>query len=320
MTYWYINKFWEKCLYYFSAETAQKYLYKKYRMLDLEEPLKKSYSNCRTYIFYLEQGKSFFNQALTSPENIKPILMFYGLSFMIKATLLTIDPDYPATTSVLAHGVSTRKRKKQNYHYLKDEVKVQKNGLFPHFSRKIFHIKGLEGEKYTISSLLKQIPELQHLFNKWHEMKIALQVKKKQKQFIISGEILDIFNMTVERFSEYLQQKTGQGLSIYSTNKYLTITYSNNKGKSPLEILPFRYNVNDNSYYFTKELSTLSFLPEIMIHYLVLYHLSMLARYEIEWWSELIQYKEGLEYPIISHYLQICAGKCLYLLTEYLLE
>lgn len=321
MTNWFVEQFWEKCLYYFSSETSQKFLWKKYELLGFEKPREKSYANCRTFIFYLEQGKSFFAQARTAPENIKPILIFYGLSFVIKAILLTIDPDYPATTSVLAHGVSTRKRKKQNYRYFQDEVKIQKHGLFPYFALTLFRIKGLEGKKFSISSLLKQIPELHVLFNKWYDDPLFIKVKKEQRNFILPDDILDVFKMTEKRLSEFLQQKTVQTLSLKSVNKQLIITYSNHSlEKHGEEILPFRYNLSEDAYYFIKELNSLTLIPEIMIHYLLLYHLSMLARYEVEWWSELIHYKEGFEYPVISHYLQICSGKCLFLLNEFLLE
>ncbi len=57
------------------------------------------------------------------------MLLFYGMSQLFKACLLTIDPNYPESTTVLAHGVTTRKRKKQGYQFLEDEVKVQKKWI-----------------------------------------------------------------------------------------------------------------------------------------------------------------------------------------------
>ena len=60
----------------------------------------------------------------------KPMLLFYGMGQLFKACLLTIDPNYPESTSVLAHGVTTRKRKKQGYQFLEDEVKIQKNWTY----------------------------------------------------------------------------------------------------------------------------------------------------------------------------------------------
>ena len=91
-------------------------------------------------------------------------MLFYGFVHLIKACLLTEDPGYPENTSVLAHGVSTRKRKKQQYEFLKDEVKFQRNGLFSCMLEKMFNIKHLEGDKATMICLLQQIPEINPLF------------------------------------------------------------------------------------------------------------------------------------------------------------
>ncbi len=82
------------------------------------------------------------------------MLLFYGISQLFKACLLTIDPNYPESTTVLAHGVTTRKRKKQGYQFLEDEVKVQKNGLFTHVAEQLFHMKHLESEKFNMLDLM----------------------------------------------------------------------------------------------------------------------------------------------------------------------
>lgn len=88
--------------------------------------LKKSFENCYPFIYYLEHGKNYYELYKVAPFSIQPMLLFYGISQLFKACLLTIDPNYPESTTVLAHGVTTRKRKKQGYQFLEDEVKVQK--------------------------------------------------------------------------------------------------------------------------------------------------------------------------------------------------
>ena len=74
--------------------------------------------------------------------------------------------------------MTTRKRKKQQYEFLKDEVKVQKNGLLPCVAEKLFHIKQLEGEKFTMETLIREIPEMQtsSLFSLKKILKCSLQL------------------------------------------------------------------------------------------------------------------------------------------------
>ncbi|WP_418922207.1 YaaC family protein, partial [Bacillus thuringiensis] len=124
----------------------------------------KSFENCYPFIYYLEHGKNYYELYKKAPFSIQPMLLFYGISQLFKACLLTIDPNYPESTTVLAHGVTTRKRKKQGYQFLEDEVKIQKNGLFTHVAEQLFHMKHLEAEKFNMLELMGNIPELQNLF------------------------------------------------------------------------------------------------------------------------------------------------------------
>lgn len=283
----------------------------------IPEAKRKSFENSFPFTSYIEQGISFFKQTEQSPLNIKPILLFYGLVFLIKACILTVDPNYPASSSVLAHGVSTRKRKKQNYHYLKDEVKLQKNGLFPHFSDKMFHMKHLEGNKITIESLLREIPELSGYFSKWEGSKVTIPVQCQGDVFIIPNNVLDYYKMTADRFKTYLHTKSNRSLKFVDDKVNLSF-YIDDQYDKHGEILPFRYNIEEEGYFFIRNDKELHFYPELMIHYLLLYHLGMIARYEIEWWSELIHYKPSIEYPLIVQYLYTSMLKIPLLISQYL--
>jgi len=70
----------------------------------------------------------------------------------MKALILSRTPDYPQNTSVLRHGLSTRKRKKSLFRFRDEEVRVQKEGLFP-LLLGLFGIWGLEGEVLFMKEL-----------------------------------------------------------------------------------------------------------------------------------------------------------------------
>lgn len=311
---------WNDFLYLSSADTSREFLLMKYEKMGLTNAQGKSYENSYSLIYYIEQGMSFFQQSKKSPTNIKPILLFYGMVFLIKASILTVDPNYPESSSVLAHGVSTRKRKKQNYQYLEDEVKLQKNGLFPHFSDKMFHMKHLEGTKVKIHSLLKEIPELSSYFHSWNKKTIAFPLEQHDNNtYYIPNALLDYFNMTGERFFDFINSKLNQPVANEKTGgkHYVTIE---TKSTMPIEQLPFRFHLYKNEYYWVKNSKELCFFPELMVHYLLLYHLSMIARYEIDWWVELIHHKPSIEYPLIIRYLDICLEKVPFLINQFLLN
>lgn len=302
---------------FFSADSTQHYLKKCYQALELSDAEQKSYENCYPFIYYLEHGQVYYEQARNSPLIIQPILIFYGLVHLLKACILTVDPNYPETTSVLAHGVSTRKRKKQQYHFFQDEVKFQKTGLFPHIGERLFHMKQLEGEKTTMNDLLMQIPELTSLFEELVGKRTFLPVENKASDIYIPETALDTFHMTSDRFTEFFQTKTnGDFLCSDSLNESLCFHLAGKK-LSSFSIL--KYNLVDNHFSLSLTKGDLLQYNELLIHYLLLYNLSMIARYETEWWSELVKTMPNKDFPFIQSFLQVSLDKGPFLVYQYLM-
>nr|WP_309484840.1 YaaC family protein [Bacillus aquiflavi] len=303
---------------YFSASTTQDFLYHHYQTLNIKDADQKSYENCYRFIYFLEHGLLHYKQAKIAPLALKPILLFYGVVHLIKACILTVDANYPKSTTMLAHGVSTRKRKKQQYEFFQDEVKLQKNGLFPLMAEKMFHMKHLEGNKLTMGSLLKQIPELNDLFLHLGETTPSLlKIEKQTDTYIISEEILDYFHMTESHFIRFFQSISSFPISILTDTKGKNITFKT-KSINFMNCLPLRYSIIDKQLYLPLMRSELLKYPEILIHYLILYNLSMIARYETEWWSELIKMMPNQDFPFIKTFLNITMEKSPFLVYHFL--
>ncbi|MEI4678809.1 YaaC family protein, partial [Bacillus cereus] len=197
---------WQQLSFFFSSQNVQRYLARCYEKSSIQDAEKKSFENCYPFIYYLEHGKNYYELYKTAPFSIQPMLLFYGISQLFKACLLTIDPNYPESTTVLAHGVTTRKRKKQGYQFLEDEVKVQKNGLFTHVAEQLFHMKHLEAEKFNMLELMGNIPELQNLFRYSQKGSTLYKIDSTIKnELSFSVNLLDRLHMTKERFSRYIE-------------------------------------------------------------------------------------------------------------------
>ncbi len=304
---------WKSYSCFFSAEYCQRYLKNCYQKLKIDNPEQKSYENGYAFLYYLEHGQIYYAQAEKSPLIIKPILLFYGLVHLIKACILTVDPSYPETTAVLAHGVSTRKRKKQNYLFFQDEVKFQKNGLFPFMSEKLFHMKQMEGEKVIMEKLLQLIPELDDLFFLLDGKRTFVKLQMQHEYLIIPDTILDHFHMTEDRFKEYFASKfKGQ---VDFSNEGLSFLMNDLKDMSPLS-----FNLENNSYNISLTKGGFFNFPELLVHYLLLYNLSMIARYETEWWSELTKMMPNRDYPFICSFIDVTMQKGPYLIYQYLMK
>lgn len=302
---------------FFSATTSQLFLKKCYSQLHISDAEKKSYQNCYPFIYYLEHAKTYYEQANISPLSIKPILTFYGFVQLLKACLLTLDPNYPESTSLLAHGVTTRKRKKQQYEFIKDEVKVQKNGLLPCIAEKLFQIKQLEGEKFTMETLIREIPEMEA--SSFFSTKNFVILTPNGRGYFLPKSILDYYKMTSSRFIEFIQiksnltftlQEVSDGLLLEPGEVLLYNSTSPIRYHTDLQMFMLSLNKNSNAYV----------LPELISHYLILYNLSMIARYETEWWSELFKTTPNDDYPTIIQFLKVTQNKTPFLVYNWLIN
>ncbi|MFC0560263.1 YaaC family protein [Halalkalibacter alkalisediminis] len=306
---------------FYSATYSSRFLTERYEIKQITKAKSKSYQVCSSFMYHLQHGQLYFKQASTSPIELKPILLFYGYVQLIKACILSTDPNYPENTQVLAHGVTTRKRKKATYRFLEDEVKIQKNGLFSSFLDKMFHVKHQEGEKYQMLTLFQHLGDMHHLFQTLHRESISLKgkIKDHQKQIIFSSKILDLYHMTPNRFEQFLESlnHTYKGVSVVEDKNELIITLPNKPNK--LDSFPFSFDRN-NHVYLLKERQNIRMysLPEMATHFLLLYNLSMICRYEAEWWGDLIHTFDGTDFPFISHYLNIAQLKIPHLVHAYL--
>lgn len=309
---------WHSLSPFFSAEYTRNFLKQKYKQRNIEEPEKRAFENCYPFMYYVEHGKIYFIEAKKVSLILRPILLYYGLVHFIKACILTVDPNYPETTSVLAHGVSTRKRKKQQYLFVQDEVKFQKSGLFPFMACKLFNLTTIEGEKVTMGELFEQIPELNPLFYELKGKQTFHSVTLQDRELWVSTEVLNFFHMTEERFVQYYISKSKCPLSLKEWNhQYIKFTLENTKHSS---YFPLKYNITTNRFELPlkKELGFL--YEELMVHFLLLYNLSMVARYETEWWGELIKTMPNEDYPFIETFLSISLLKGPQLIYEQLVK
>ncbi|WP_235714548.1 YaaC family protein [Neobacillus dielmonensis] len=308
-------KGWKSFSSFFSAEYCQRYLKKCYQKHQITQAEQKSYENGYAFLYYLEHGKIYYEQAEKAPLIIKPILLFYGLVHLIKACILTIDPSYPETTAVLAHGVSTRKRKKQNYLFFQDEVKLQKNGLFPFMSERLFSMKQMDGEKILMEELLQCIPELNDLFYLHKGKQTFANLDWHGKSLVLPEGILDHYHMTESRLKDFLVAKFGNKIDISDEGLVLEL-----QKELVSEVPPLKYHLEEHVWAIPLLRSKLFMFPELLVHYLLLYNLSMIARYETEWWSELTKMMPNCDYPFISSFLQITLDKGPFLIYQHLME
>jgi hypothetical protein len=299
-----------------SQQTAQNYLYKRYKKIKTVDAERKSYENCNVFLYCLEHGLKYYNAGKELDPLIQPVMFFYGMTHLLKALILTKRPEYPESTTVLAHGVSARKRKKKNYSFLEDEVKIQHNGLFPYFSEHLFQMKQIPFEKISMISLLSLIPELTKYFQLKETVNLVKIGTTGTNQLEIPKTICDAYHLTENAFitkvSKYLPGITHTNLTKDTIILKLEEPITRRTGPFQIDMANSIYLPADRNLFFP--------ISEVMVHYLILYNLSMLSRYEAEWWGELLTTKPDIDFPFITGFLAITQQKIPYIIGSLLME
>ncbi|WP_054636238.1 YaaC family protein [Thalassobacillus sp. C254] len=294
-------------------DMLQRFLYQHYKSNSFREAKAFSYNNTTPLSHYWKLGRLLFEQADSSPLALQPLLYFYGFVDLLKGTVLLYDPHYPSSSHVLAHGVSTRKRKKRSYCFLDDEVKIQKNGLFSHTASVMFHMKHVEGEKWSMGHLLLQIPELYELFTFIHNYPPLLTVEFHPEFFEIKSQ-QPIGQTERENVKEWISKKEMK--AVLKEEGSSVLSYSS----SLIENSAFKKTLlqdHENRYYLLPDVEKHTGLHELLVHYLLLYNLSMICRYETEWWGELITHQTTSDFSFIKAYLALVREKVPFLFQPY---
>jgi len=283
-----------------SVSYTRQFLHTIYEKRSVKEPLSFSYKNSYPFCYYIEHGRKFYEQAFSAPYELKPIFLFYGAIQLCKAALLTIDENYPQNSEVLAHGLSSRKRKSQQYTFSQDTVLIQKRGLFSYATHQLFHLPTLEGQKFKMMDLLVQLVDLRELIKQLYQINTCYPIIKiTQDVYGVSEQLLDDLQINVSQYFQCLKdeitpldnQKKKQGIFMFQLKK------------SRLSQLTCTLIDSENRYYLPSIKKSYKSLPEILVHLMLLYNLSMIARYETEWWNELHLHQTSNDLPMIHAFL-----------------
>ncbi|RXT08912.1 YaaC family protein [Ammoniphilus sp. CFH 90114] len=312
---------------YFESEPHVKsFLEKAYRTQHGDHASRFAFQNTHKFIYYIKQGREYYTAAFNSNILVKPLLIYYGMVSLLKAVILTSDPGYPAHTRVLQHGITSRKLKKLEYSFSEDEVKVQKEGLFPMVAQ---HLQSghIVGEKFKLKDLLSMIPELRESYEKTYEevSLIPLHISKHidfsspVTMFYLPEHILDKYHLSYESFIHFLNRRN-QGKAIFAPHSLrapkgiIRISWEHplnihvSESPSGFENDLFIQDYKGNHYFLLKDNPAL-FFPELMSHYMLMYILGMLCRYETELWGEIIFSFTSGEMFIINEFLNISLRK-----------
>lgn len=315
---------WRELSYFENEFFSRQYLKECYQRLSIPYPERAAFRNVTPFMIYIRQARNIFLSLDNSSLWMEPVQLYYGMMSLLKACILTMDPDYPRSTSVLRHGISTKKRKKEVFRFLLDEIRIQKDGLFPFYQR-LFSIPCRKD--YTPFQLLHFLPDIKETIQTFTGKSYFIPVdltsspSKDVMVFSLSVEVLDRLHISLEAFVDFLnrtgkevafglttQPKKGSKIELSWKPDHPSIQHVDN-WKYGFNHPYFYENKKGDHFFWIRNDHQDSPLPEMEAQYLLLFALSMLCRYEPPLWAEVMDINASTEGIMIQELLQLVRRK-----------
>ncbi|SFX31275.1 YaaC-like Protein [Thermoactinomyces sp. DSM 45891] len=306
---------WGELAYFENELIARDFLKEKYSQLDVEHPDRLSFRNVTPFLIYIRQARQIFQSAHEITNWMKPTHLYYGMMSLLKALILTVDPFYPQNSHVLKHGISTKKKKKELFRFFYDDIRVQKDGLFPHYQALFSsHYRA----DYSPIQLMQMIPDIQDTVYKitqyHHFLPVVVEDNQENVLITLPDTILEQYKFSRERFVEWLNSKSCEGLFRLvdvegeKAKNHFQVTWS---GKQDQVIQhPYLYQNKKGDYFvWIRNNHLVEPVPEMEAEYLLLFSLSMLSRYEPPLWAEVMDATTSMEGILIQELLHIVQRK-----------
>jgi len=300
---------WEIFRFLETEPTAREYLMNSYESKGIEHPNRHAFSQCTRFVYTWRQARSYYEAATHADLLIRPLLLFYGCMQMIKGCILAIDPFYPSNSRMLQHGVTTRKMKKSPYRLLDDEVRPQKEGLFAHAAQ-LFKLSPLR-ERYKADHLFASLAEMMPAYERIVGASQWMPITQKESGSVLifpsSTQSIGPLAYSSETLCGYLNRLAPDSVAfdIYESEPSAGQSY---RLRGSIEQLTkhrlFTVTQQGDLYFWNGSEEDLP-LPQWATHYLLLYLLGILCRYETEWWGELVLSHTLSELILIERFLQL---------------
>jgi len=287
-----VKEIWSRLGYFENEHNAREFLKKKNKNLTEDELV----DTAKRLAFTTRTAREYYESAAQVSLLTQPLLLFYGMTALSKVLFITT---HLKKSPSRGHGLETPNQKDFEEDFSKLSTRIQRDGTFPQFhccysKEKLYNIR------FTLKELLSIVCEIKVEYETvYQEKSQAIKIQKDKHGFHLVDTELEKYGDLVKELPNYFSQikivqKVGVGLHFWNpVNLPKTRALS---GEEYL-ILPLKKHENNLS------------LPEMSVHFLIMYLLGMVSRYYPKEWGEIIEGKTSGEIYIIQKFLETTTRK-----------
>jgi len=263
------------------------------------------YANAAKAAACARQAASYDFAAQQTSIEVNPLLRYYALLHWMKALLFLQDLNYPATTSVLQHGLSMRRLKKGSFRLTLEYVHVYKEGVLQ--SALLLNSPSLQlPSRLILGDLFGQLPRLHQTVQLLYPQFIhSYPVDNVHNYYKVSRDIASIRNMTVDEWRIAYLLAFDNKCEWRNMLEDDTLDYDN--GHDGTLILPTQpsghpwYTEIDGGGYIVYPHQ----YPTWCLHFTLLFALSGLCRYNPVEWSDIVHWSNDSDAQLVREYLKV---------------
>lgn len=252
------------------------------------------------------QAMHFQTSADLVEMSVQPLLRYYALLHWMKTVLYLLDLSYPPSSSVLQHGLSLRRSKRSAYHWPLEAVHVYKEGVLQSFCD-LFELTHILPTRFIVGDVLGSLPgtcltigqvypHFQHVYPIQHPSE---GVAFDDKCGYVSRRIASNLGLTIDEWLSTFQcaqcrlnHQAGATYDLCDRDGLLLISTN--------ETHPWLSQFKGTTYVDERPPS-----PAWMLHFIILYSLSSLCRYNPLEWSEVLTWSNERDALLIREYLHL---------------
>jgi hypothetical protein len=292
-----VKEIWSR-LSFFESEYNSKEFLKKFSLADDDLG-----NLARNLAFTMRTAREYYEAADRTTILTQPLLVFYGMTALAKTLFMSTHGKKSPSTK---HGL--QKVKEWTGAFAELSVDISKDGTFPQFHG-CYSKENFYKLTFSMKELMSLVPEVKVEFETvYNEKSRAVRILKNGRSVhVVDSELNRYVDLAKQIFSIPGVNETYLPHAQEIGNK-LILHYSgiNPQAKDPAMravtgeeylVLPLNRNGNNVS------------VPEMSIHFLIMYLLGMLSRYQPEEWGEIIKGEETGEIYIVRKFLETTTRK-----------
>lgn len=287
----------------------------------------------------LSQGKELFRHAETADWRVKPLLLYYAMLSMVKAALVFKFPDYFQVSDHLRHGVTIGPPARRPFAFRDDYVELKGAGVYQ-LARRALDFPRLPADlRLTLHDILTRLPDL----DSWYRIllhlpdtesnclrflqgpDLALRQDENTHEYFVSLHLTaDQYDSFRGKFPRRFSREFPSSFRVIEGQRVREFA-SRTRNRNRAEVAAagdrlIAYDANNNLYVIatlTGQGRRHTFV-EIELHYLLMFYLSNLARYQPHIWSQIYSGRNDQSAIVIQGFIRTCENKFLQLLQRYL--